>query len=220
MYDLLLFTHIGMGDHIIFNGLTRILSKNKKTALICRPKYYNNICMMYQDSPHITPISLPQELDSTVPETKHQSFLDTIDAKQSILIPTKGHHFDKKAYQKVGIDYKYSFEYFYYDRNYYQELQLYQKLNPDNLKYAFIHNRSSKRSFNKEDIDNSLFKIYADATTSILYYGFVIQNATQIYCYNSAFANLVDRIPTNGQLFYKNTRSTVTQNKKWIQTNY
>lgn len=55
-----IYHHLGLGDHIICNGLVRSLknSFNEEISVFVKPQYYENISKMYRDDPNIIPLPI------------------------------------------------------------------------------------------------------------------------------------------------------------------
>ena len=59
-----IYHHLGLGDHIICNGLVRKFSSDyNNISLFCKPHNKESVEFMYRDLDNINIISLPSDLD-------------------------------------------------------------------------------------------------------------------------------------------------------------
>lgn len=64
MNSVYIYSHQGLGDHILVNGLVRTIAKNyDKTYVLCqsKSKYPENVEYMYRDNARIEIISMPKK---------------------------------------------------------------------------------------------------------------------------------------------------------------
>ena len=62
--------HLGLGDHIICNGLINHISVSKKIYLICKLQYYKNIKYLYQDNNNVKIIPLAKFMTKSIKTEK------------------------------------------------------------------------------------------------------------------------------------------------------
>ena len=122
--------HLGLGDHIICNGLVRNIYQRitSNINLFCKPMYQESVSYMYRD----TDIKI-------IPLDDHDigPFLSNIDPKNILRV---GHHhimkyiqgttFDHAFYKQVGLNFQKRWTDFYIKRDEAKEEELYQKINP------------------------------------------------------------------------------------------
>ena len=137
-----IFHHIGLGDHIICNGLVRSLIKtDSEYTLFCRPQYLNSVKSMYKD---LTNLFFMEGCDHSI-----NNFLSTINPNQIIKIgfeyTPENYSWDEYFYKQHNIPFINRWEKFKINRDFDRENALYEKLNPNNDKFALVH--SSGRAF-------------------------------------------------------------------------
>lgn len=207
--QLYIYHHLGLGDHIICNGIVRNIYKYKtqNLSLFCKPKYCNSVQYLYRD----TNIKIIPKDDYDVVK-----FLSTINNLNKIFI---GHHhlinfineglsFDKAFYKQIGLNFKKRWSDFYVQRDVNRENTLYEKINP-NKEYIFLHEDKSRNLLiNRNFIENKNIQIIEPdikLTQNIFEYIKIIENAKEIHCIDSCFRLLVDSIlkeNTTTKLYY------------------
>lgn len=202
-----IFFHQGLGDHIICNGLSRTLAENEEITIFCKEHNFKNISYMYKDNNNIKIISLNanEEDPSFVINkySKYDGFINASSYLQTQRINCK--NWNEIFYKLSKIPFENSWDKFSYIRDEYNENELFNKLNPDNKKIAFIHAYGSD-GINRIDykkINQNLFQIEANKKDDYFFdYGLLIEKAEEIHCVNSSFLHFIDRIKTNGKLFF------------------
>lgn len=228
--EFLAYTHLGLGDHIVCNGLINYFSElYKKIYLPVKSRDISNIKYLYKDNPKVEVFKI-----------EHESEVNDINSfakKMNLQILKVGFKkrkppFNKSFYDQFHIPYKFSFEKFYVSRDLEKEDKLLVHLK-NNYKvkgpYQLIHNQSS---YGKVVLNtgNDLPKIYVDKETdiyrNIFFYIKVIEFATEIHCLDSSFLHLVERIQTNATLFFHDIKQAgqkgaeVYLEKEWNVINY
>lgn len=187
--------HLGLGDHIICNGLVRTLASNGPIELFCRSSNFYNVELMYSDNPNIV-IVIADSDDMAIDIAKNRS--DYVAFGVCLNSTYSSSQWDKVFYDQAGVDFIHSWASFGYNKSPNQNIV-------PNDPYAFICNKGSDDT-NRLDyskIDSNLLHVHSDSG------GFfdnidLIENATEIHCINSAYIHLVDRmnIPITTKLFY------------------
>ena len=197
-----LYTHLGLGDIIICNGLIReVCKKYTNVSIFCKPEYYESINFMLRDIQNLTIIrgndSYAQEYLKSIPDSK-KYFLGHTSIKSFIAKNT----FDECFYKQIGLNFLKRWESFYLERDKQQEDELYNSLV---LKqpYAFIHDDHSRGFYISEKyIDTSLVKFRPKQIDNIFLYCKILENATEIHCMDSSFKHLIDSLDIKSKLFY------------------
>ena len=210
--EIILYHHLGLGDHIICNGLVNYLAKKhfRKINLIINEKFDKSLSYLYRNNMKINLVKVQLDYDNNadtgVFEFATKKNLQILKIGWDKIGKTR---FFKAFYKQLGLPYSYSYKYFNLDRDYEKEEKLEKHLaeyygtngNPYNL----IHSESSKGSFDLK-IENDNKNIYVTKESDIfnnlfLYYS-TANKADQIHCINSSFAHFVDRMNVNAQLIY------------------
>lgn len=203
---MIIYHHLGLGDHIICNGLVRHFAEADQVTLLC--KYHNakNIKFMYRDHPNITVYDiLNDEEANQFCNIQTQNNIDVL--RIGFAVGGKRYYdclWDENFYKNAYIDFDLSWSKFVVVPDEKESLQTYKKLNPTNEDYIFIHSTDSTNTdrIDYSIIDSRIKVIKTDSSISFFDYYGIIQNAKEIHCIDSSFKHLVDRIPTTGKLFY------------------
>jgi hypothetical protein len=190
--SLIIHHHLGLGDHIICNGLVRYVLKFANPScvwLVTKNKYGNNIKAMYSDEPRIRlfPVEHDQDLynmpfDWSKIKLMRVGFERCIESK-----------FDLSFYESVGVPFNERWDSFFIKRNYQTEKSLIDELSlPE--KFCLVHNISSVGSYDLS-LNTDLPIVHVRRTNSELSmfdWMAVIERATEIHCIDSSFIHLVE----------------------------
>lgn len=195
MNSVYIYHHLGLGDHIIANGMVRTIYKNyDKTFLFCKPQNLKNISFMYRDLPGFKIITFDD------PEVK--SFMNTNKTNNYIIA---GHEpfekiyrdfknklrIDEIFYSLAGVPIENKIKEFYIPRDIEKEKWVFSQLGlKEGEKFAFFHD-SEKRKITKNIPDIKIIRP-TNMDWSIFDFIYTIENASEIHCVNSSFFCLID----------------------------
>ena len=213
--------HLGLGDHIDCNAMIRIFLEEYEfdsVNVFAKEKYFDMIKYMYRDESNINIIKVPNE--------DEYNYISNFISENDIINFIKvGHDYypwgqEEKLgmgcaeifYSQMDIPYERRFDDFYYERDEKEEKRLYEKLNPDNEEYIFVHDDAT-RGFEIpiEELEHiaetkDIKIIRNDITENLFHFGMVLEKAKQIHCMESAFRSLVEILDTTDELFFHNFR--------------
>jgi len=200
--------HIGLGDFIICNGLIRSLIKNnlQYTLFCCKPNYLNSIKTMYKDLENMS-IEYKNEFDV-------HNFLSTLNDDEKIILghvaETDEYSWDELFYVSHNIPFINRWKNFKINRDLFRENNLFNKLNPENSKFALVHSVGSdgcnRIDYSKIDKELKIIEVSPENTDDIFDYLGLIYKAEQIHCIESCFNVLVDSLDDiNCKIFYHKT---------------
>jgi hypothetical protein len=229
--EIILYHHLGLGDHIICNGLVNYLAENqfRKVNLIVNKKFDKSLSYLYRNSKNVNLVKVDLDYDNNADS-------DVLDfaSKTNLQILKIGWEkvgktrFFKAFYKQLGLPYSYSYKYFNIDRDYEKEEQLANHLNKfyktKMEKYNLIHSEASKGNFDLK-IDNDNKNIFvtkeSDILNNLFLYYSIAEKADQIHCINSSFVHFVDRIKVNSELIYHDViGSKLDLKNKWKLVEY
>tara|TARA_X000000368_G_scaffold41010_2_gene29704 strand:- start:81 stop:848 length:768 start_codon:yes stop_codon:yes gene_type:complete len=210
--EIVLYHHLGLGDHIICNGLVNYLSENyfNKINLVINKKFDKSLGYLYKHNKNINLVEVDLDYDNNA-DTDVFDFAN----KRNLQILKIGWdkvgktRFFKAFYKQLGLPYSYSYKYFYVDRDYEKEEELENHLTKYyktiGKPYNLIHSEASKGTFDL-NIANTNKNVFVTKESDIfnnlfLYYS-IAEKAEQIHCINSSFVHFVDRIKVNSELIY------------------
>jgi hypothetical protein len=199
-----IYHHLGLGDHIICNGLIRYISKTYSVALVVKHKNLTNVARMFRDCK----IMYAPIINDN----------DNIYGKGNLGWCFGGDtsiNFDESFYKQAGVPFEHRWKSFYIQRDYAKEkaVSSYLKLPK---KFCLVHNQASA---GKVDINvkTDLPIIYMNKTpveeTMFDWMG-VIEQAAEIHCINSSFIHLVDSMEPTAKLYFYDDRPQLPFAKK------
>lgn len=202
--------HLGLGDHFTCNGMTREIYK--ECNLMVMPVKENNIKVvrrMFADLPNLHLIPLVGSMDYS--DTQHMddtfAFMNFFKSRgyeikavgafnQSTFFRGQK-KYDEVFYDQVGVDFEKRWSSFDYPRNIELEEKLFKEcFNLTESEYVFLHDDPTRGRLINRDLLPQDKKIitphqkFWDA--DILDYRYVLENAFEIHCVNSSFADLMD----------------------------
>ena len=195
--------HLGLGDHIICNGLVRYLIKNNpdtKFTLVCKQKNIDNVCGMFNDC------DIQYILDNGTETTGNLGW--SFGGDRSV-------NFDEAFYKQANVDFLHRWQSFYISRDYNKENTVCEYLNLP-AKFALVHYTASDGRVNI-DLKTKLPVVGMSRTpveSTMFDWMGVIERATEIHCINSSFVHLVDSMLPKAKLFYYDDRSHLPFSKK------
>jgi hypothetical protein len=218
-----IYHHLGLGDHIIVNGLIRKLIKDDGLYfLFCKKHNLDSVEFMFKDLTNLKIISVNNDLD-VIKFINGNNITNVIKIGHENLEFIKRFYnctWDESFYKQLNVDFEERWDSFYYERDEEVEDSLFNECNPEKVPYALIHNLDStgtdRIDYNK--VSPTLKRIYVTKSDTIFDYGKLIENANEVHCIDSSFKHIVDSIPTNGVLFYHknyNFRSTSSDDHKY-----
>jgi hypothetical protein len=185
--------HLGLGDHIICNGMVRhFLEKYKIIYLFCHDHYKNNIEYMYRDESQIIIIPVKHEIEIS-------KFLKSISGSEYIQIGFNdlGKYengllsFDEAFYDLAGVDFNIRFSKFFIKRDYDNEISVMEDLNPHEEDYIYVHDDPSRgHSIDPATHRTDLKIIKNDFRYNLFQFRLILENATEIHTMQSGLYDL------------------------------
>lgn len=198
-----IFHHLGIGDHIICNGLVRELKeKYESVNVFCHPYHSGTVEFMFRDDDKITvtPVGVVSEIEKYILENNLEEKTIKVIAK-----PTNEISWDQSFYTQLGIPSETRWEKFKILRDFEREKTLYDKLNPNDEKFVLIHSAGSdgidRLDYSK--INDTYNKILVQKyTENIFDFLLLIEKAQEIHCVESSFHLLVDSVNLNDNIYF------------------
>lgn len=180
--------HLGLGDHIICNGMVRHLKEiYKEVTVFCKPHNYDNVNYMYRDENNINVLSIGE--DNQV----NNYILENNISKEVIRVGFEGltwnisYSFDEDFYRMMGIPFEFRFSKFNLHRNLEKENEVYNYLNPNKEEFIFIHG-----SIDKNKIRNDLKIIENPTEFGIFDIIKTIEEASEVHIMESSIKCLIN----------------------------
>jgi predicted nucleic-acid-binding protein len=205
---LYVYHHLGLGDHIVCNGILREFCKIfGEISLFCKEDYYESIKFMYRNLKNLIVIPV-KDSDNGVFRYLNENNINWNDV---IKIGGYGNRwgldktitFDKNFYLQAGIPFEKRWNSFYFERDIEREDRVFNLLNisfpyiviHEDKERGFVINRKYLKNDNIVIINNSL-------TNNIFDYTKVFQKASEIHIVESCFLFLVDSIEIETKQIY------------------
>ena len=225
--EFILMTHLGLGDHIILNGLVNHLSeKFKKIHLTVHTSTINNIEYLYSQNKKVRLIELPK--NDELKTLENYSFNNKLEILQLGFSNVKKTPFNIAYYRQLKIPYSYSLNKYFKPEDENKEIELQEQLikyysaNPSQI--VLIHNESSKGTFELKNIksnNNIYITKESDIYNNLFLYSKIISEAYEIHCLDSSFLHLVERTKTNAKLYFHDLfGASVRLSKNWYYVRY
>ena len=227
--------HLGLGDHLDCNGMVRYIlehSDHDKVSVFSKSNYFDMIEYMYRDTDAIEVIKI----------SKDDEYGDVQRAveKTGGRLLVIGHQFypgkqaelsqDKNCweffYEQIQVPYDVRYNYFKVERDPKEEERVFNKLNPNNEPYIFIHEDAARGFLLDRDhfLDRGLKVIENDVTENIFHFTKILEDAQEIHCMESSFKTLIDFYCEQDNIFYHDIRESqpLGQNSspKWSVITY
>ena len=190
--------HLGLGDHIICNGMVMELLKDYREVLLpVKRRNVGSVKFMFTDlNVTILPVENDEDADAycELHGTWGNKVLKVGMYGEGFLYASN--NFSSSFYEQAGIDFETSWSSFYLKRDRREEERLLLEMNPP-TKYIFVHDDESRNlTIDTKLMGSDLPLIRPDKTLSknIFEYCSIMENAEEIHCIDSSFALLADRI--------------------------
>jgi len=221
MNTIYIYHHLGMGDHILCNGLVRhYAEKYDRIYLFIKPMYFSNVAFMYRDCSKIKLISMDDnDIRLFMEFNSKNNYLIVGHTKEwfNKLDNAEFETFDVGFYESQNLPISYKWDKFYFERDINSELNAYHSMGlSPNEKYIFVHDDEKRNRIFKPELFNSLKAIKPINFTNIGIFDFIytIEHAEEVHVMNSSFVCLIDTMQIkHDKLFYHNYARTDMQNE-------
>lgn len=197
--------HLGLGDHIVCNGLIRNYLKNKeKHLLVVKNRNIESVKFMFSDLNNLNYLQVDDNVN--VRQFINNTFstdIIKIGFQENERLTNLGYTWDEAFYLQLNVDFNKRWDDFYIPRKINEEKRLFNKLVKKGP-YVLIHNSGSDQidRIDYTKVDPTLNKVFVVKSHTIFDYCTIIEQAAEIHCIDSAFKHLVDSLDTKAKLFY------------------
>jgi hypothetical protein len=190
-----IYHHLGLGDHIICNGLSRHFQKvYDNISIFCKPHNFENVEYMYRDNDNIKILNIGEDKDV-------EKFIKEKNIQKDVIrvgfeFMTGGQTFDESFYVGKSLPFSMRYDEFYLERDYELEKKIVEDLNPQKEKYIFTHNVDlNKVRKDIKIIENpKKYNIFNLIT--------LIENAEEVHLMESSIKCLVNSYKMDNPTFY------------------
>lgn len=211
--ELIVYSHLGLGDQIVSVGLVNYLSKSfKKIYVPTKTQYYSMMKYCYSKNPNVEVFEVCKNNEYSGCPGSTAGIID-LEKKVGLQSFHLGHSrlsfpWNKSFYQNNNFDYKLSFDYFDLpDPGEEDEKMFNHLLSLNNISgdYALVSSEYSRGNFDLK-IDSKYPLLYIkkseDLYRNIFFYRKLICEAKELHLVNSAYFHLVERLPIKGQIYF------------------
>ena len=194
---------MGLGDHILCNGIYREYANRYGLCVIPVPRrYLGTLRDMLKDlknvflMPYDDRFNLPQVL--ALRNHYHHLGFEVLNLGTFGENHTDGMsmRFDKSYYHQAKLDFEKRWSAFYYPRDHKRELILFDLLGCNEGEYVFLHEDQERGMIIDRGLLNTEKKIITPLDISsyakFFDYGYILENSSEIHCIESSFAALVE----------------------------
>jgi len=190
--------HLGLGDHIVCNGLTReIMNQESDADYFFMPVKFHNlstVAKMYSDDKRITLLPVQGDWNEiyNLPQVKFCSKIYLV-----------GHYktrkdWDISFYDSIGIPFEKRWTSFKIDRDYETEKTIENQLNPDGEPFILIHDTASWGTCPLETRKDLKIIRVTPITGSLTDWCGLIEKAEEVHCIDSSFIHLCTSMGREG----------------------
>lgn len=189
--NIFIHTHLGLGDHIVCNGMVRYILKNCDNStiikLLVKNKYQSIVADMYRDETRI----------EMFPVEESKFYQSELDWKKIKLVRAG---FEKcrpidwavSLYDSVNISFSERWDSFYYKRDKIREQKLIDRINLPS-EFILVHDTSSVGKFDlKIKSTIPIVKVEPIDEFGIFSWLGVVERSKEIHCIDSSFAHMVE----------------------------
>ena len=206
MNPLVIHHHLGMGDHIICNGMVRSLLNGGKfytdVFVFAKERNAKRVIRMFDDEPRIHILVIPANeneityVNNFVAQNGVMNFMRCgFGSVDNLQLMGVAKDFDEAIYLSSGIPYERRWSAFRIRRNPVEENRVYKKLNPAGEPFMFVHDDPSRGITFTPTNTNSLKIVKNDPTEDIFDMCLLLEKASEIHCMESSFRCLIEHLP-------------------------
>jgi len=192
MDKILLYHHMGLGDHSMCHGIVReYCSRYDEVVTFAKPHNHDSVCFMYRDLINLEVVKA-NDIEVQIYINKNpQYFVKYIGFGG--LDYSSSESLDQQFYKMANVDLEHKYSSFQsLPRDEDREDKLFSELIPKNEEYIFFHDDTSRNM--KIELSKGMFTLQADKkyTSCIFDYCKIIENAAEIHVIDSSFFFLTD----------------------------
>lgn len=202
---ILLYHHLGLGDHIMCHGIVREYCKTyDRVAIFCKSHNYLSVSFMYRDLPNLVIIKGDDTFAKKfISENTSEFGRDKYDQVKLLGFQHLDRHsgipLEKQFYKIAGVDLVKKWDNFFVKRDLKRERLLFKQAALD-AEYIFLHEDQARNyRINRKKI-NKKYKVFTPdkkLTENIFDYLMIIEKAKEIHVIDSSFMFLIDCLPYN-----------------------
>lgn len=188
--SLLVLGHMGLGDHLLTNGMMRFFAKNYEVNILSKKIYNDTLNYMFSDIKEKVKILSMQDDSAAIKYfIDYNKFYDETlkfgNFGEKFMVNCKT--FDESFYIQAKVPYEYRWTFF--------KAPIEKSIDPPKNKYIFLHeDRSRNFILNKKYIDDTVDAYIPSNKENFFSYFEILKNSHEIHCMDSSFAAYIDHI--------------------------
>lgn len=195
MGSVLIYHHLGLGDHIMCHGIVReYCKKYDKAALFSLPRNLASVSFMYRDIPNLEIIGGDEAFIKNYLAQNGAKYDSVKIIGFEYLNRQSGEPLEKQFYKIAGVDLAKKWDGFFVKRDFEKEKALYDRLAPK-TDYVFLHEdapRNYRIDRKKIGRKYKIFEPDPKLTENLFDYCSIIEKAKEIHVIDSSFMFLID----------------------------
>lgn len=205
---LLLYQHLGLGDHILCNAMVReIAGATDSVTLLVKSPNVRSVSYMFRDVPNVTvlPVSSDREASRHVRGWKRRGLKVMLNGMHDRRRwkAEWGQQFDEAFYRMANVPIEYRWSKFSVPSDKEAEQRIFEKL-VRRVPYLFVHDdvqRGFTIASHRLPADLPVIRPEAGLTDIIFHYKKVIEGAAEVHCISSSFAHWIENAELGGRRF-------------------
>jgi hypothetical protein len=201
-----IYTHLGLGDHIICNGLVRsLINLNEEYSLFVKSHNRKTVEFMYRD---LSNMNFIEGDDAFV----NQYIKENNIPSENLIIAGFHNHpnsksFDESFYLQNNLPISTKWENFYVERDNILEKKLFEQFNVKENEYVFIHDDISRGYVIDENLvvnkDLKIIRPIQGLTDNVFDYCYLMEHSFESHFIDSSFRLIFDGMKLrNTNIFY------------------
>lgn len=195
MSSVLLYHHLGLGDHMVCHGIVREYCKRYDTVtLFSKPENYPSVKFMFHEVPNLTILSGDDGYANEYLRLHGGEYTEIKKIGFELRNFESGEPFEKQFYALAGVDFNAKWNNFHVERDFAREQELFDKIAPIGP-FLFLHEDPTREyGINRKRIENSypIVEAQLGQTNVIFDYCTIIERAREIHVIDSSFMFLID----------------------------
>ena len=193
-----IYHHLGLGDHIICNGIVRHF-KNvyEEVTVFSKKNNFSNVEYMYRDDENIHVLAIGEDSDVNHFINENKINDDVIKVGFGSLSWGSIKTFDEEFYSSINLPFDFRFSKFKFVRDIEKENHVYEKINPQGEEYIFLHG-----NIDRKKIRTDLKIIENPSEFGIFDILKLVDNATEVHIMESSIKCLVNSFVFDKPLFF------------------
>lgn len=223
MSSILLYHHLGLGDHFMCHGIVReYCKKYDRVSIFSHTHNYQTVSFMYRDLKNLTVIKGDDVFARKyIVENSLRSGNDRYDEIKLVgfenLNRTSSIPLELQFYRIAGVSLEKKWDSFYVARDTEKEQELFERVSLPN-EYIFVHDDPSRNYDIKSQKINSELKVFRpniNLTENAFDYCTIIERAKEIHVIDSSFMFLIDCLDYNNPKQKLFVHRYARENNQW-----